>query len=315
MVETGNRDRVSQQVLFATLWLAVLALAVKVWIGWETRSLALLAESLHTIIDAFSTVLSLIAVSLPYRHNGREVWSHGRMESALALFLVALLGFGCLSLSSLALHQLVSNPNFALFPPLPITAAMIQILTLVSIAQGALALFQNRLAQRYSSPALGTNARQFLTDAWLILVLIVGLVGIGQGYRWLDPLLTIGLVITAGASCWRVLSWQLPLMLRQMAIAPEAISQIVRQVQGVTHCYQIRSRGVVGRQVWVSLRVVLHPEFQTARNWVTQQIEAMIRDRYGPVQVTIEIDDDDHPEMMYSPGVHRQSPHHEFDER
>ena len=32
--------------------------------------------------------------------------------------------------------------------------------------------------------------------------------------------------------------------------------------------------GVVGRQVWVEMTLVLHPEFMSSQNWVTQQIEA-----------------------------------------
>lgn len=314
MAETGNRDRVSQQVLLANLWLALLSLAVKIWIGWETRSLMLLAESLHTVIDAFSTVLSLIAVLLPYRHNGREVWSHGRLESSLALFLVSLLGFGGLGLASLALTQLTASPSLAHLPRLTVTPAMIQVLALVCMAQVALAIVQNRQAQRFSSLALGTNAQHFLKDAWLLVVLLVALLGLWQGYSWLDPLVTIAMVITAGLSCWRVLDIQLPLMLRQIAIAPEAISQIVRQVQGVTHCHQIRSRGVVGRQVWIDLRIVLHPEFHSASNWVKQQIEANLRDRYGPVQVSVEIDAID-SEPIYSQDQPKRNPDREFDGR
>ena len=45
----------------------------------------------------------------------------------------------------------------------------------------------------------------------------------------------------------------------------------------------------MGRQVWVEMTLVLHPEFMGSQNWVTQQIEALIRDRYGPVQVRIEV--------------------------
>jgi hypothetical protein len=86
-------------------------------------------------------------------------------------------------------------------------------------------------------------------------------------------------------SGWRVVCRQVPTLLQQVAIAPEALIQIAQQVQGVTSCDAVQSRGVVGRQVWVEMDVVLHPEFMSSQNWVKQQIEAMIRDRYGPVQV------------------------------
>ena len=176
-----------------------------------------------------------------------------------------------------------------MMPIVTITGAMIQVMTLVAIAQSAIAFLQYRIGRQLSSIALKTHALQFLQDVWLNGVLLVALVLIAMGYRWLDSMVTIALVFGAGVSLWRMIRRQVPTLVRQMPIAPEAITQLVRQVQGVTSSIGVRSRGVVGRQVWVEMTLVLHPEFMSSQNWVIQQIEALIRDRYGPVQVMIQI--------------------------
>lgn len=299
MSEVKNPKGVSRRILLITLWLTLLMLAVKVGAGWATRSLALLAESLHTVIDGFSTVLSLIALSAPNRPSGREIWGHGRLESAIALLLVALLGFACLSLLGLAIQQLAMTPMLSVLPPVRMPLALIGVLTIVLIASVGLAYFEQRIGRAINSSALSLNARQILQDAWLTFALLIALLGIWRGYPWLDPIMTIVMVIAASFSCWRVLNWQLPLMVRQMAIAPEALGQLVRQVQGVTHCYNVRSRGIVGRQVFVEMHLVLHPECLGMSPWILEQVEANIRDRYGPVQVMIHLeemrDDPQHP--------------------
>ncbi len=292
MTEVRNPRGVSRQVLFVTLWLTLLVLAVKVWAGWATRSLSLLAEALHTVIDSFSTVLSLMAVSAPHRVSGREIWGHGRLETTLALLLSAVLGFACFNLLGLSVQQLGTTQDLTLLLPVRMSLPLIGLLTIVFLASLGLASFQKRLAKTLESTALRVNANQILQDAWLTLVVLIGLIGIWKGYRWLDPLMAIGMVLTAVISSWRVLNWQLPLMVRQTAIAPEAISQLVKQVQGIVTCYQIRSRGIVGRQVLIEMRLVLHPEFIGASQWIMEQIEATIREHYGPVQVWMEIDDD-----------------------
>ncbi len=292
MDEVRNSRGVSRQVLFVTLWLTLLVLAIKVWAGWATRSLSLLAEALHTVIDSFSTVLSLVAVAAPHRISGREVWGHGRLETTLALLLSAVLGFACFSLLGLSVQQLGATQNLTAALPVRMSLPLIGLLTAVFLASLGLAYFQRRLAKTLESAALRVNANQVLQDAWLTLVLLIGLVGIWKGYRWLDPLMAIAMILMAAISCWRVFSWQLPLMIRQMAIAPEAISQLVRQVQGVITCYQIRSRGIVGRQVLIEMRLVLHPEFIGATQWIVEQIEATLREHYGPVHVWVKIDDE-----------------------
>ena len=280
---------VSRQVLLIMLWLTLLVLAVKVWAGWATGSLSLLAESLHTLIDSFSTVLSLIAVAAPYRSSGREIWGHGKLETGLTLMLVAALGIASFGILGGAVWQL-ATVNLPTALPVQVTLPLLYLLTIVLLVNVGLALFERQLAQRLESSALRWNAHHILQDSWLTLILLIGLVGVWQGYRWLDPLLAIVMVVTAGMSCWRVLNWQLPMLVQQTAIAPEAIAQLVKQIQGVTHCYHIQSRGIVGRQVLVQMRLVLHPEFVGAAQWIMEQIEAAIRDRYGPVQVLIYLD-------------------------
>jgi cation diffusion facilitator family transporter len=285
-----NRRTVSRQVLLVMLWLTLLVLAVKVWAGWATSSLSLLAESLHTLIDGFSTVLSLIAVASPHRSSGRQIWGHSKVETGLTLMLVAALGFAGFGLMGGAVWQLATVTNLPTALPVQVTLPLLYLLAVVFLAIVGLALFERQLASRLESAALRWNANHILQDSWLMLVLLMGLVGVWSGYRWLDPLLAIVMVLMAGVSCWRVLIWQLPMLVQQTAIAPEAVSQMVKQIQGVTHCYRIQSRGIVGRQVLVEMSLVLHPEFAGAAQWIMEQIEAAIRDRYGPVQVLIHLD-------------------------
>ena len=291
MAEVRNQKRVSRQILFMTLWLTLLMLVVKVGAAWATRSLSIVAESLHTVIDGFSTVLSLIALSSPNRQSGREVWGHGRLETMMALLLVALLGFAGLSLLGVAIEQFATAPTLRTMPQIQMRLLVIGLLAIVFMASVFLALFERKVSRTLDSSVLKLNARHILQDAWLTVFFLLGLFGIWRGYAWLDPFLTIVMVITAGLSCWRVLNWQLPMMVRQVAIAPEAIGQLVRQVQGVTHCFEVQSRGIVGRQVFVEMRVMVHPEFLGASDWIVEQIEGAIRDRYGPVQVMIFVEE------------------------
>ncbi len=293
MAEAYSRRRAIHQVLLATLWLTLLIFAVKVWAGWAAKSLSLLAESVHTLIDGFSTLLSLLAVTSPYRTTGREVWGHNRLESVGALLLVALLGFSSLNLFGAALQQLeASTRNGALPFSVSMNLPLIQLLG-VAIAIGiCLAFFERYEARVLESVALRLNANHILQDAWLSVVVLIGLVGVWRGYVWLDPLLAIAMVFAAIRSCWRVLNWQLPLLVRQVAIAPEILAQLARQVEGVTHCYRIESRGIVGRQVFVEMYLVLHPEFTGAARVIAERVEGAIRERYGPVQTIIHIDTD-----------------------
>jgi cation diffusion facilitator family transporter len=291
MAEAEGRRRASRQVLLASLWLTLLVLVVKVWIGWATQSLSLLAESLQTLINGFSILLSAIATATRYPAS-REVGGHGKMEASIALILAALMGFACLSLFVLSLQQLQAIAQGTNLVLVRMNAPLFQLLGVVLATNLCLACFQRYEAGILENTALRFNAVHLFRDTWLMLPVLVGLLGVGRGYLGLDPLVAIVMVGLAVYHCVRVVHWQLPSLMKQIAIAPEALAQTIHQVEGITHCYGIQSRGMVGRQVFVEMHLILHPECMSIARTIAERVERVIRDRYGPAKVVIYIDGD-----------------------
>jgi divalent metal cation (Fe/Co/Zn/Cd) transporter len=266
-------------------------MTVKVMVGWQTNSLALLATALYCPIAAVSAIYA-ISATYHLQQCGRAVWGHRSWESGLAFLLVSVLGFGCFNLSGAALQRLSAAPNLNQILPITIDSSQLQALLLLGLASLTLAWFQRRSAKRHRMLPLALNADQVLQEAIVSLGLLLVLAGVSLGYTWLDPLFTLGLSVGAGITTWRMLFRQLPLMIRQVAISPDAISQIVRQVDGITNCYQVQSRGLVGRQVLIQLRLMIHPEFLGTEGRIIQQVEAILRESYGPVKVMVKVDSD-----------------------
>ncbi len=269
----------------------MLVFAIELTAGWVSQSLCLLAESLHTLIDAFSTLISLIAVASPQRTLGKEIWGHGRGEAAGALILSAMLGFAGISILLIASSQAI-----ALFQPAQVSlrgAVTLPLVILISVIVALLlgaVLFAAYQSEQNNSLALKLNVNHILSDSWLTLLLLVGLFFISRGYLWLDSLLAVVLVLMAVTSLWKMLHKQLPLLLKPTAIAPEAIAQIACQIEGVTRCTRILSRGMVGRQVWIELHIALHPEYMTIASSIGDRVERSLRDRYGPIRAQIWLD-------------------------
>jgi divalent metal cation (Fe/Co/Zn/Cd) transporter len=61
-------------------------------------------------------------------------------------------------------------------------------------------------------------------------------------------------------------------------------------VPGVVNCHDIASRGVLGRQVFVEMHLIVEAEdVRTAHN-ITEAVERVLCDRYHPVRLTIHIE-------------------------
>jgi divalent metal cation (Fe/Co/Zn/Cd) transporter len=293
MAEGKSRHPSGRLFLFVTLWLMLFLLSVKLSAAWATRSLSLAAESLHALIASFGAFLSLLTITTPDRPSGPSVQGHGKREAIITFILIVCLGCAGLNLLGISVQQLIAviQDNAQLFS-VRVSLRLMQLLgglVAVSLGLAVVDLYQGR---RTSNRALRFSGGQVFRDAWLTLFVMGGLLGVKWGWAWLDAGLAIVLVLLAALSCWQVIRWHLPFMVQQTAIAPEALAHIARQAGGVTHCYNIRSRGLVGRFVFVQMHLIVHPEFARETPFIAEQIQELIQERYGPVQVTFYVDDD-----------------------
>jgi cation diffusion facilitator family transporter len=302
MNEVGSQRRACYRLLLITLWATLLVFVIEATAGWVAKSMCLLAESLHTLIDVFSTLLSLTAVASPQRPLGRDIWGHGRSEVVGALSLCAFLGFAGMNLFIMAIRQFESSLHSQAIPfPVEVTMPLVQLISAMVAITLTLALGSAYQGRYFTSLAFKANTTHVLQDSWLSILVLLGLVGIWRGYRWLDPLFAIVLLLLLANSLWRVLDAQLPSLLRPTAIAPEAIAHIACQVEGVTHCTRILSRGMVGRHVWIELHLALHPEFMSLSRTIGERVENALRLHYGPVRTQIWV------EQTYSAAIPSQT--------
>ncbi|MEO1683904.1 MAG: cation diffusion facilitator family transporter, partial [Cyanobacteria bacterium J06631_12] len=259
--------------------------------GWVSHSLCLLAESLHMLVNAFSTLLSLVAVASPQRTLGKEIWGHGRGEVAGTLVLSAIMGFSSISILLIAFDQVATLFQREQTPlPVSVTLPLVVLVGSAVAVMMVVVLLSAQHSQKNRSLALRLNAKHILGSSWLTIMLLIGLFAVRQGYQWVDPVIASGLVVLSVSSLWQILHKQLPMLLQPTAIAPEAIAQVASQVEGVTRCTRILSRGMVGRQVWIELHIALHPEYMVIASRIGAQVERSLRDQYGPVRAQIWLD-------------------------
>ena len=296
VIDAGQQRQTCYRLLLMMLWANLVILTIEVIAGWVSQSVCLLAESLHTLIDVFSTALSLTAVSSPQRPLGREIWGHGRGEAGGALILAAVLGFFGVSVLMVAVGQFeAAMGGVSMAFPMEVTGAVMQLMAAMVAFALTLALLVSYQGRYLPGMTLKLTTQHVLGDGWLSMVVLLGLVGIWRGHTWLDPLIAIALIILTLHSFWRVLDTQLPMLLVPTAIAPEAIAQVVTTVEGITRCNRIRSRGMVGRQVWIELYLAVHPEFLGMTRTITERVESALRHHYGPVTTQIWV------EQVYAP--------------
>jgi len=108
--------------------------------------------------------------------------------------------------------------------------------------------------------------------------------------NWLDVALAVPLCLMLLRACWQVLRSNLPWLVDQIAIAPEAIHEVAMAVPGVLNVHDIASRGVLGQRVFIELHMVVEANDLATAHRITELVEEHLEARFGSVRCTIHLE-------------------------
>ena len=103
-------------------------------------------------------------------------------------------------------------------------------------------------------------------------------------------MLAVPVAILVFQSGWTVLKANLPWLVDEIAIAPEAIYDRVMAVPGVTNCHDIASRGLLGQQVFIEMHLIVDATDVETAHSITEAVEAALEAQYAPVRVLIHLE-------------------------
>ncbi|MBR8827008.1 MAG: cation transporter [Gomphosphaeria aponina SAG 52.96 = DSM 107014] len=290
-----NRAEV-RKVLIITLLLNVLVMGLKAAVGFITGSLSLQADALHSVTDSANNVLGLAAnrFSSPYPDRDHP-YGHQKFEAVGALGIAAFLGVTCFEIIRGAVEQI-----FVGVTPVRISAPELFLLLIVLGVNIFVAFYERQVGRRVGSAILIADASHTMSDIWVTMTVLAGLIGIWLGgsnvpyIEWIDVILAFPVALLVFRSGWEVLRANLPWLVDEMAIAPEAIHQIAIEVPGVVNCHDIASRGLLGRQVFIEMHLIVDaPDVETA-HIIAEKVEAKLMERFSPVRVLIQVEPPHH---------------------
>ncbi|BAZ54011.1 cation diffusion facilitator family transporter [Nostoc sp. NIES-4103] len=280
-----NRATV-RKVLIITLFLNLFVMGLKAVVGYWTGSLSLLADALHSVTDSANNVLGLFASKFSSPYPDREhPYGHQKFEAVGALGIAAFLGIACFEILQGAIERIIKGSA-----PVKISPPELWLLLIVLGVNIFVAYYERSVGKRVGSPILIADAKHTMSDVWVTITVIAGLIGVWLGYQWLDIVLAFPVALLVFWSGWSVLKENLPWLVDQMAIAPEAIHAIATSVPGVINCHNIASRGVLGRQVFIEMHLIVDaPDVETAHR-ITEEVERRLEERFNPVRILIHVE-------------------------
>lgn len=264
--------------------LNIALVALKLVVGYQVGSFALIADAGHVFGDVLGLALSWWAMALQ-RRTPTDRHTYGLRRSSVLVALtnavVLLGGMGALAWESLGRFQ----------HPVPIDGIALIWVSAVGIVINGLsaALFMSGSAKDLN---LRSAFLHLAADAAVSVgVVIAGAVILATGWQWVDPLVSLGIVAVIIWGTWSLFAEALNLALdaAPAGIDVAAIRSYLRALPGVTGLHDLHVWAMSTTETALTAHLVIPAT--GSHDALLQRTAAELHQRFGIGHATIQIED------------------------
>lgn len=298
---TESRALLARSAAFASIAVAVVLVALKMWASLRTGSTAMLGSLADSALDLIASLATLTGVWIASRPADEDHrFGHGKAEALAAIFQVMLIALSAFGVAVRAIMQLAGQGETAAAEE-GIAVSLIAILLTF-----ALLGWQRFVMNRTRSLAIQTDHLHYKSDLLLNLAVIAALVldqylGLGMA----DPLFGLAIAGWLALSAWRAAGDAVDdLMDREW---PEekrlAFVEAAAKHPELSNLHDLRTR-TSGNRDFVQFHVDLPPimTIEEAHD-IIEKVEADLCQRFPGTELIIHIDPQGHVDEPDNPLV------------
>lgn len=280
--------RLMRRATYASVAIALLLIVVKIVAWLLTDSVAMLSTLIDSILDAFASLVNLLAVRHALAPPDREHrFGHGKAEPLAAM---AQSAFICGSAIFLVIEA-----GQRLYAPQPIAKGEVGIaVMLFSIVMTFLLVqYQRFVIRRTRSLAIKADSLHYVGDLLVNAAVIVAIMLSWRlGWYFADPIFAIGI---AGYIIWN--AWQIARQALDMLMdreLPDEQRQRIRELalahQEVVALHDLRTRAA-GPQTFIQMHLEMDGKLSLWRaHEIAEQVENELREVFPGAEVIIHQD-------------------------
>lgn len=277
-----ERTRAIRRVFLVVLGLNLLVASLKLFFGWLTGSIALIADGVHSLLDASANLVGLVGIAVASRPPDEEhPYGHERYETLASMAIAVLMGVGVVEIVRNAIDRLQTGAA----PE--VTWLSFAVLGVTLTINSGVTLWERREGRRLQSDLLRADAKHTASDVLVSLGVIVGLAGVRLGMSAADAIVSLAIAAAIAWAAWQIIR-EASLVLTDAVIGdPHALLQAILTTPGVVTAHNLRARSSGGR-LWVEVHVTVDPHLRVRQaHEVATAVEQGVREIAGPLTEVI----------------------------
>jgi len=282
--------------------------AVEFGYGFAANSTALMADAGHNLSDVLGLMLAWGAAILGKREpSGRYTYGLRGSSMLAALFNAMLLMLACGAIAWEAVQQLLQ--------PTPVQGSTVSIVAAIGIAVNGFSAWLFMAGSKDDINIRGAYLHLAADAAISLGVLVSGVVVMFTNWSWLDPVVSIAIVLLIMASTWSLLKESLHMV---MAAVPENVNareveDFLRRCSGVTEVHDLHIWSMSTTETALTAHLVMPSGYpgDAALDEITRQLKEKFAIHHTTLQT--EQGTTEHACCLHQAHTHGDHGHHGHD--
>jgi len=273
-----TRVRRVARVLWVTLILNLIVAVAKLVYGYLSGALAIRADGLHSLLDASSNVIGLVALAVAARPpDANHPYGHRKYETVAALGVAAMMFYGCAEIAT-AIVERLRNPTVP-----SVTNAGFVVIGATIVVNLFVVWFERRQGQKLGSELLLADSTHTQSDVLASGLVLLSFAATRWGFGWADVAIAAIILVLVVRAGLEVLQGTLSTLSDERRIPPAEVEAIAVEEPGVLEAHNVRSRGAHD-DIHLDLHILVAPHTPLAEaHAIGHRVEDRLRRRWAGV--------------------------------
>ncbi len=279
MHDIDSRFRQIRKVLIYVLFLNLAVSFAKFGYGFYTNVLSMQSDGLHSLFDGVSNIVGLIGIHIAAKPPDKEhPYGHRKFETMASIMIAVILAIVAFEI----VHSAFTRFGNGSHPE--VTAISFAVMLGTMFVNYAVTIHESKKGKELNSEVLLADSAHTKSDIYVSFSVIIGLIAIRLGYPVIDPVISILIAVVILRAGAEIIFHSISILTDESQIDPEAISQVVHNIEGVIACHDIRTRGPPGN-VYVDLHVEVDPNMSTYKSHtISHIVQYRIKENFDGIE-------------------------------
>lgn len=267
----------ARRVFILTLGFNLLVSLGKLIWGYQSNTLSLTADGFHSLLDAVSNVVGIIALNYSLKPADHDhPYGHRKFEAIASMVISFFIFLTCFEIANQGISRLF-NPGGERPEITAISYAVIGVTLCINLF---VAWYERKKGKELGNDLLMADAQHTLSDCLVSVSVILSMVAVQFGFQWADIVIAFVVALIILKVGFELIMLHLSALTDEAVLDPREIEAFVKEVPGVLDCHKIRSRGLRDH-IFIDLHIQVDPVLTVkAAHQISYAVEERLEKAY-----------------------------------